>query len=610
MGLSASQARLLTLTARLSDLELQAQQISNSKIRLSMESSRISEDYADALDKTNLSILTGTDSDGNKTYEDLTYDNLTGVNSPLLTQYCLSDNNGNILVTQDIANKFEKSDNVTDFLVSVGEGTTTTYAKGVTATQYQNAKNAVTSTYANYVAAHNATLNALSALDAYGYSHVKGYYGGGKWQYGSSTTTTTVSTKQTPETEVQARGEGIWGDPHVDYIDSSGKEKKFEHHGTVGATYKLFTGDNFQVYGNYRAADDDDDAAYIGTATIKSGNNTITYDRKGNATLNGQTVSKGASGTLSDGSKYSYSDKRTLTLTASDGTGTITLTTDDDHDGVNVDPSGSFSNLGGILGDAVAGKLDGVTADNKLSAAESTQYLITDINADAAKYTYNDITTTITVTTTGNSYSSETTPGAIVFLNSGNASEYNALLNTYKTALGVEAAAKAAYDSAVAYLASLGDVVVSETPNSDYYKNLYNRMCDGYVTMDNEADTINSPAWIQQQMQSGNLILEKCIGSYAASTTSGSTGTRAVGTWQTTEWSSDTNIDKSSDDDAAAKAEAVYNSEMDKIEVKDKKFDLKLKNIDTEHNAVQTEIDSVQKVIDKNIERTFKMFQA
>jgi len=59
-----------------------------------------------------------------------------------------------------------------------------------------------------------------------------------------------------------------------------------------------------------------------------------------------------------------------------------------------------------------------------------------------------------------------------------------------------------------------------------------------------------------------------------------------------------------------AKAEATYESTMASIQTKDKRFDLQLKQIDTEHSATQTEVDSVKKVIDKNTERSFKMFSA
>lgn len=37
-------------------------------------------------------------------------------------------------------------------------------------------------------------------------------------------------------------------------------------------------------------------------------------------------------------------------------------------------------------------------------------------------------------------------------------------------------------------------------------------------------------------------------------------------------------------------------------------YDLELKNIDTEHNSLQTEYDSIKTAIDKNIERTFKLY--
>lgn len=55
---------------------------------------------------------------------------------------------------------------------------------------------------------------------------------------------------------------------------------------------------------------------------------------------------------------------------------------------------------------------------------------------------------------------------------------------------------------------------------------------------------------------------------------------------------------------------ATYNQKVEMLTAQDKIYDLKLKNIDTEHNACQTEIDSVKKVIDKNIERSFKIFDA
>ena len=54
MGLSASQSRMLTLTARLSDLELKAQRTQEAKIRLAEQSTEASKEYMDALDAQRL----------------------------------------------------------------------------------------------------------------------------------------------------------------------------------------------------------------------------------------------------------------------------------------------------------------------------------------------------------------------------------------------------------------------------------------------------------------------------------------------------------------------------------------------------------------------------
>lgn len=67
----------------------------------------------------------------------------------------------------------------------------------------------------------------------------------------------------------------------------------------------------------------------------------------------------------------------------------------------------------------------------------------------------------------------------------------------------------------------------------------------------------------------------------------------------------DSNISSSGSVDATQ-----FEATMYALEGVDKLYDMELKNIDTEHQAIQTEIDSVKKVIDKNIERSFKIFQA
>ena len=78
--------------------------------------------------------------------------------------------------------------------------------------------------------------------------------------------------------------------------------------------------------------------------------------------------------------------------------------------------------------------------------------------------------------------------------------------------------------------------------------------------------------------------------------------------WNATAYSSTTDIVSVEDEVAIAKAEVKYKNTTTEIENQDKKYDQDLKKLDTEHNALQTEYESLKNVIDKNVERSFKAF--
>ena len=52
------------------------------------------------------------------------------------------------------------------------------------------------------------------------------------------------------------------------------------------------------------------------------------------------------------------------------------------------------------------------------------------------------------------------------------------------------------------------------------------------------------------------------------------------------------------------------NSKIEIVQQQDKNLELQLKQLDTEENAISTEIDAVKKVIQKNVESSFKTFNA
>lgn len=98
MGMAASQARLLTITARLHDVEYKAQSIQNAKIQLSTQSDQVYNEYLEALNATTLTVT-----DSNKNLIQANFNNLCGENAVQTgNQYALKDSNSRLIVSDDI----------------------------------------------------------------------------------------------------------------------------------------------------------------------------------------------------------------------------------------------------------------------------------------------------------------------------------------------------------------------------------------------------------------------------------------------------------------------------------------------------------------------------
>ncbi|MBO8431117.1 hypothetical protein IAC76_06985 [Spirochaetes bacterium] len=121
MGMSASQARLLSLTARMTDNENSAQDITYSKIRLANQTEELNNEYLDALDATKLTVLTGF-KDSEEIYTDISYGLMTGYNTVAAgKQYVVTDVKGRVLVTAEYAAAFEAGNgDLNKFLAELG----------------------------------------------------------------------------------------------------------------------------------------------------------------------------------------------------------------------------------------------------------------------------------------------------------------------------------------------------------------------------------------------------------------------------------------------------------------------------------------------------------
>lgn len=124
MGMAASQARLLCITARIHDVELQAQSIQNAKLQLAMQSDQVYNEYLQALDVTTLTVkaydtITAEESNVAATFNNLCSRNkvFTGANN-----YAIRNAEGLLLVEDEIEEKYylaqeEGINNAHDFAV-------------------------------------------------------------------------------------------------------------------------------------------------------------------------------------------------------------------------------------------------------------------------------------------------------------------------------------------------------------------------------------------------------------------------------------------------------------------------------------------------------------
>lgn len=104
MGMAASQARLLSITARMHDVEYKAQSIQNAKIQLATQSDQVYNDYLDALNASTLTIT-----DMNKNTITANFNNLCGKNAiETGNQYALRDSHNRLIVPDDIESAYHE----------------------------------------------------------------------------------------------------------------------------------------------------------------------------------------------------------------------------------------------------------------------------------------------------------------------------------------------------------------------------------------------------------------------------------------------------------------------------------------------------------------------
>ena len=142
------------------------------------------------------------------------------------------------------------------------------------------------------------------------------------------------------------------------------------------------------------------------------------------------------------------------------------------------------------------------------------------------------------------------------------------------------------------------DVVVDTGVNTDqalisgFYDAIFNQLCLRGWT---ENDKVDDNDYLHEMLKTGKFFLATCSDD---------------GYYYQGNYSTNTYVREVTDEEAVAKAEAKYNTEKQKLNQKEEILDLKMKNLDTEISSLTTEYDTIKSVISKNIEKSFKRYDA
>ena len=697
MGMAAGQARLLSITSRMSDNELRAQLINNSKLRLATESSQASEAYVTALNEAQM-MFTNYGANNTSSYQQLSFNALTNYNQ-YNNQYGLSNASGQILVSEtDAKNYTEANGSLEKFLSSYGLNKGTTYFDNL-ASKYTDSNGNV-----NDIGYKPDVLKAM-------YLGTNGYPG-----YQALLTSKSYFDFQDKTEKLTEEYDKLMenaGDAIKDVIlNGNGDTYKINGEGFKSFLNTTETNNNSEngFNNNYYPGKINDFMVYLdkiaGDGKLSSGTNNALYkqlkgilgdalnkyglantDAKGNYVNNGSGY---VSGNYGSGGVSNVKDTSTLiknsgnqvqlifdgtsvTVTKSDGTYSITsiALADPNPDEPAVDPSllGLTAQISGSNLSVSQVRTDedddgNITVRNDIPEFNSTinldevfeqaegldtgkefqletdgytfyQAAIEEDLMDTFKYAaelweasykYNINPTNFNVTGTGNFMAAGQDLATFLFGADSldpkgpiKSSDYPSLMTfdgilALMEAEGYEGLTISEDFSNVMDLMTLenmmdlyGEPNVTWIDSTDknasgnaehkaqWYTNLFERMGNG--TKNNFkvlADGLaSSPEWIRFALESGMVTMEQVNDNNE---------------WSTVMYSNISDITEQTNDTAVTIAEAEYKKAMNKIETKDKQFDMELKNIDTEHNSLQTEYDSIKTAIDKNIERTFKMY--
>lgn len=640
MGMAAGQARLLSITARLTDNELRSQTITNSKLRLADKSSEASQEYMDALNSTQLMFSTYNDN-GELSYQSLTANTLLTY-SDLKNQYSLVNSSGQIMLNGADIKKYEASNSLAEFL----------YSYGIPEVDNPKYPEALKGIYGK------STVDDGSYL----YENLYDENNPLQWNdYFSAMTDADIANLQTivtknPEDVTEADAQQFT-DAVNNWKTQLAGNSLFNNYSNIGGTFGAYINELLDlpdvefpdkndpeftdVSGDVELAEKFDLASkkcynnchppYSGSgqecylhvlAYLLDYNGDLSgYPKSFNTTVDGLGISVDR-GKITGAAIYSQREEYPA------GSGNYVPAKDMMQEVSQYlwDPENGCM--------APADETDTTTYESSVAEKLLSNYKWVDSDGDGVyektlkTWPERVIDTYYAVQnrdTLGLQYESllpildEFQTDMKTALSSiFNEDRYNQAVKDWQTEMSRWL--KEIGDLKANYVASLDTVPDKTIPDEtdsryQWYVNLYYRMGGGATNDDGtknannykelDENLINNAEWLQFALENGILTMEQ-----ASYSEKGSEKYPEIGTydWTSIIYTNASDIKSQENETAIAVAEVKYKNAMTEIENQDKKYDQDLKKLDSEHSALQTEYDSIKSVIDKNVERSFKAF--
>lgn len=550
MGLAASQARLLSLTARQHTVEGRAQYLQAQKLRLANESDRVYENYVNALDATSIQTKSY-DSNGKVHWLDGSLNNLMRYdadNKSLGNIYYVQDiNSGKLYMPTNLVNAYNSSNNdVFQFLNNIG----IKYEKDVYNNEYMDALRTV-----------NAYKNEGYDTFPYSQTQVETYK-----SLRSETLNPTKSSTYNNADELYKLVSFSESTTNKGVYYPSDKTQYSallaQLNNLKGTTYYTGTNktiidyiSNFDVSGVFA---DTSKASNISATTNEPDKTLYVYwdKAKENEKENEED-------------KQQIDDLMKLKMLLNGGSWKKTSNIFDPIFGTNL--IGEATTTGNIYTDDMQNTLNAYTGTNNANMGEALVKMASDIK---------DSETNKALTTANNNFQT-------FFTSIGTTQEeFETKLSNYNT-----------YNNAVADLSTKDQTTYTKYEDDNlgpYYEQIFNAINAAGGCTEITTENAKSGSWLTNMVKNAQVVLatfdndKKELDNITASS---NVGLREI-----------------SNDREITKADSEYEADMEAINSKETKYNTQLNQLESERNAIKTEIESLKQIREDNISSTFKLF--